>query len=96
MDNQKYYDHLYQCLCDQQENILKQQGKSNIEPPNFGEQIKVWFDQIFMHITENPPVEYVKSIDVKQDSMQNIQEVIYRYAQDHEVPHAVTINIYWL
>ena len=44
MDNQKYYDHLYQCLCDQQENILKQQGKSNIEPPDFGEQINAWFE----------------------------------------------------
>ena len=96
MDNQKYYDHLYQCLCDQQENILKQQGKSNIEPPDFGEQINAWFEQIFAYIAENPPAEYVKSIDVKQDASKNVQEAFYKYTQGKDIPGSVTINIYWI
>ena len=96
MDKQKYYDHLYQCLCDQQDNILKQQGKSKIEPPDFGDQINSWFEQIFAYIAENPPAEYVKSIDVKQDASKNVQEVFYKYTQEKDIPGSVTINIYWI
>ena len=88
--------HFYASYSLRQENILKQQGKSNIEPPDFGEQINAWFEQIFAYIAENPPAEYVKSIDVKQDASKNVQEAFYKYTQGKDIPGSVTINIYWI
>ena len=96
MCGNEYLNYLFELLEKNKQNVLRQEGKSDIENPSYVEQVEIWYGQIKEYISENHPQYYVKSIDVFQDSQQIIKEINYNYCNDLDSYNYLAINIFWL
>jgi hypothetical protein len=86
---------LYSKVGEHKMNAIKQKGKSDIEPIDYGEKIEAWYDQLVRMISMNPPKDYVRAICVTQDSHQIIKEITYQYYIEKN-KEAFFINIFWI
>lgn len=91
-----YCDHLYRSLCRQRQNALRQEGKSNIDPADYADIVDAWYGQIFEYMAKNPPVYYVESVEIRQDSCQVIRELHYVYCSQTNYVEDVSISIFWI
>lgn len=83
-------------LEDHCENDKKQKGKSDIEPIDYVEKTDRWYKQIIKIVEMKPPNDYVKAIEIFQDSLQNIIDINYVYCEVNDYPMMLSINIYWI
>ena len=86
---------LYTKLGEHKMNVLKQKGKSDIEPQDYSQKIEEWYNQLVRMISMNPPKDYVKAICVTQDSHQIIKGIAYQYDIE-KYKEAFFINIFWI
>lgn len=93
MDNY-YYEHLVNMLKDHIANELRQKGKSDIEPVDYVESVEKWYKQIFDFVEKNQPSDFVRSINVFQDSKQTIKKVEYVYSDDKNFTEYLSINVF--
>ena len=75
---------------------LKQKGKSDIYPEDYIEKTRKWYKQIFDFVEMNPPNDFVKSINIFQDSIQNIKNIEYNYLGNDPYRQYLSINIVWI
>lgn len=94
MNSSIYMDNLINNLCRHKENVIKQQGKSDIEPDDYLEKTENWYQSMISLINQNPPSYYVKSLDIKLDENNLISSINYDYYKGAEYPDYVYINIY--
>lgn len=93
---ESYRADLYSKVEEHKISILKQKGKSDIEPKDYEEQIEKWYNQLVGMININPPNDYVKAISVTQDSNQTIKKIIYQYNDLDTNKEDFFINIFWI
>lgn len=94
MSSEVYINHLSDKLLDHKLNVLRQQGKSDIEPPDYCEKTEMWYEQIMDWVNNNPPKDFVKSIDVFQDDYQKIYKIKYSYSEGLTGSTHIAINIF--
>lgn len=93
---ESYLADLYSKVGEHKINILKQKGRSDIEPEDYEEQIEKWYNQLVRMINMTPPKDYVKGICVIQDSNQIIKKIIYQYNGLDTNKEVFFINIFWM
>jgi len=59
MNSSIYMDNLIYNLYRHKENVIKQQGKSDIEPEDYLERTENWYQSMISLINQNPPTYYV-------------------------------------
>ena len=96
MKERHYAEHLISRLKDHCKSELMQKGKSDIEPINYDVQINEWYKQIFDWVEDNPPTNYVRSIEVFQDQFQIIKDIKYNYCENEDSSILISINIFWI
>ena len=89
-----YMDNLINNLYCHKENVIKQQGKSDIEPEDYLEKTEKWYHSMISLIVQNPPTYYVKSLNIKLDEKNFISSIKYDYCKGAEYPEYVYINMY--
>lgn len=89
-----YIDNLINNLYRHKENIIKQQGKSDIESDDYLVRTENWYQSMISLINQNPPSYYVKSLDIKLDENNLIRSINYDFYKGSEYPDYVYINIY--
>lgn len=95
MHDNYYYNHLIYMLKAHQSKELEQIGKSDIEPIDYSDQIEKWYQQLFDFVNkENPPTDFVRSINVYQDDEQTIKKIEYIYCNDVNFTDYLSINIF--
>ncbi len=94
MNNKRYIDHLIRNLLEHKQNVLRQRGKSDIEPYDYVERAEKWYTQIFEYVNVNPPKHYVKSVNIIQDSCQKIHEIKYVYYDEYDYSPYIAINLF--
>ena len=94
MSREVYVNHLIDKLLDHKQNVLRQQGKSDIEPPDYSEKTEMWYEQIIEWVNNNPPKDFVKTIDVFQDDCQKIYRIKYSYSEGLNGCTHIAINIF--
>ena len=87
-------DNLIYNLYRHKENVIKQQGKSDIEPDDYLERTENWYQSMILLINQKPPTNYVKSLDIKLDEDKLICNIEYDYCEDNILSDYVYINIY--
>lgn len=91
-----YLQHLKKRLNEHKLNTIKQSGKSDIDPYDYSLRSEKWYGQICELIEKNKPIDYVSSIRVLQDSVDNIVEVSYVYCTDNAAISNLSIDIFWI
>ena len=94
MNSSIYMDNLINNLYRHKENVIKQQGKSDIEPDDYLESTENWYQSMILLINQKPPTNYVKSLDIKLDEDKLICSIEYDYCEDNIFSDYVYINIY--
>ncbi len=94
MSSVAYVNHLIDKLLNHKLNVLQQQGKSDIEPPDYSEKTEMWYEQIIEWVNNNPPQAFVKSIDVFQNDNQKICKIKYSYSGELKGRTHIAINIF--
>lgn len=94
MNSSIYVDNLINNLLRHKENVIKQQGKSDIEPEDNLERTENWYQSMISLINQNPPTYYVKSLDIKLDEDKLIGSIEYGYCEGNIFSDYVYINIY--
>lgn len=94
MNSSMYMDNLINNLYRYKENIIKQQGKSDIESDDYLERTENWYQSMISLINQNPPSYYVKSLDIKLDEDKLIGSIEYGYCEGNISSDYVYINIY--
>jgi hypothetical protein len=94
MNSSIYVDNLINNLLRHKENVIKQQGKSDIEPEDYLERTENWYQSMISLINQNPPTYYVKSLDIKLDEDKLIGSIEYGYCEGNISSDYVYINIY--
>lgn len=94
MNSSIYMDNLINNLIHHKENIMKQQGKSDIEPDDYLERTENWYQSMISLIYQKPPTYYVKSLNIKLDENNLIGKIQYDFCKGAEYPDYVYINIY--
>ena len=94
MNSSTYVDNLINNLLRHKENVIKQQGKSDIEPDDYLERTENWYQSMISLINQNPPTYYVKSLDIKLDEDKLIGSIEYGYCEGNISSDYVYINIY--
>lgn len=87
-------DNLINNLYCHKENVIKQQGKSDIEPEDYLERTENWYQSMISLINQNPPTYYVKSLDIRLDEDKLICSIEYSYCDSNISSDYVYINIY--
>lgn len=93
MSGEVYLNNLINNLLVHKQNVLRQQGKSDIEPPDYIEKTEMWYADFLEWVNNNPPQNYVRAINVRQDASQHIQQIEYAYCEG-KVPTHIAINIF--
>lgn len=96
MDITKYLNHILACLNEQKNNAINQYGSSDIDSENYLVNVENWYSQLATMININKPIDYVKSINIYQNSSQHIYRITYNYFDDVEYLQPISINIYWI
>lgn len=94
MNSSMYMDNLINNLYRHKENVIKQQGKSDIEPDDYLERTENWYQSMISLINQNPPTYYVKSLDIKLDEDKLVGNIEYGYCEGDISSDYVYINIY--
>lgn len=94
MSGEVYLNNLIHNLLAHKQNVLRQQGKSDIEPPDYVEKTEMWYEQIIDWVNNNPPKDFVKSIDVFQDDYQKIYKIKYSYSEGLTGSTHIAVNIF--
>ena len=94
MSDEVYLNNLIHNLLAHKQNVLRQQGKSDIEPPDYTEKTETWYADLLEWVNNNPPQNHVRAINVRQDASKHIQQIEYAYCEDKSPTH-VSINIFW-
>jgi len=89
-----YMNNLINNLYRHKENVIKQQGKSDIEPEDYLERTENWYQSMISLINQNPPTYYVKSLDIRLDEDKLIGSIEYSYCDSNISSDYVYINIY--
>lgn len=87
-------DNLIYNLYRHKENVIEQQGKSDIEPDDYLERTEKWYQSMISLINQNPPTYYVKSLDIRLDEDKLIGSIEYSYCDSNTSSDYVYINIY--
>lgn len=93
MSGEVYLNNLINNLLVHKQNVLLQQGKSDIEPPDYVEKTEMWYAKLLEWVNNGPPQNYVRAINVIQDAAQDIRKVDYAYCEG-KVPTHIAINIF--
>ena len=91
-----YLDHLKNGLYNHKLNTIKQHKKSDIDPYDYCAKAERWYDQIFRIIETTQPIDNVASIEVFQDSLDNIKRIAYVYFRNGTITVNVSIDIFWI
>ena len=90
-----YLDHLLKGLNYQKQVVIKQLDKIDIAPPDALTLFEEWQQQIIEYAIANPPVYYLKSLILLQDTNQHIQSISYSYCNEFEYSDYVSASICW-
>ena len=90
-----YLDHLLKGLNYQKQIVIKQLDKIDIAPPDALTLFEEWQQQIIEYAIANPPVYYLKSLILLQDTNQHIQSISYSYCNEFEYTDYVSASICW-
>lgn len=93
MSGEVYLNNLINNLLVHKQNVLLQQGKSDIEPPDYIEKTETWYMNLLQWVNNNPPQNYVRAMNIVQDASQVIQKIKYAYCEG-DVPTHIAINIF--
>lgn len=92
--NSAFTEHLLEKLNEHFENIQKQQGKSDIELESGSNITKEWYECILSYITLNPPLQYVKTINLNLDTQFNIINIEYVYCDACDYVSYISVNLF--
>ena len=71
-----FSEKLIQQLQAQQKNELRQYGKSDIDPPDYIDQVHEWYNKLFSYIVMHPPKNYVKEIVFTVDDSDGKERIL--------------------
>ena len=89
----EYMQHLLTSMEESMETVNRQMGKSDIEPPDYAEQIKEWHSSLCEKIREKEPEYYVKSINIYEKGVFDIDSIEYIYFEKDSQIHTTSINL---
>lgn len=89
-----YLDHLIANLYENKQNVIRQKGKSDLDSSDYTEKAEDWYAQILEYVHNNPPIQYVKAINIRYDSISKVQGIEYIYCDEGSYAQYVAINIY--
>lgn len=93
-ENNNYTQHLFFYLARHYGTVIKQKGKTDIEPPNFVEIVLEWYDNLIKNIYEKEPEFYVKAINVYENGQFDINHIEYIYYLTGEKINGVSVNLF--
>ncbi len=91
-----YLNHLLESIEFHKENTLRQKGSSDIEPPNYDDDVDRWFKQLQRFVTLKPPIYYVDAINVYENAAKTIERIEYDYYSSADYKQKIektTINL---
>lgn len=71
MDITKHLNHILACVNELKINAINQYGNSDIDTENYLVNVENWYSQLTTMIHKNQPIDYVKSINIYQNSSQH-------------------------
>lgn len=93
MDN-KYMQHLLQSMAKNMETVRQQMGKTDIEPPDYEEKVSKWHSDILEKISEKEPEYYVRSVNIYENGLFDINHIEYVYFEDDQKISSASINLF--
>ena len=96
MSVNEYMEQIYMSLDMHKANALKQYGKSDLDSPDYKQNVEEWYSQIIDLVNENPPEEYVRSINIYQNSSQYVERISYDYCDKKDFVRCISLGIIWI
>ena len=93
--NEDYIEDLCKKLREKKINVLKQKGISDIENLSDEDDIQAWYSQIEKYINQNPPINYVSSLQIFFDSSQMIVDIKYIFGEKEDFIEQLSLNLFW-
>lgn len=86
-----YLDYLIQSLEIIKKHSIDQQGSSDIEPPDYVEQINRWYSKLFEDLEDYIIDYYVKELLIFEDENRDIKHMVLSYYTPEEPLNGVSI-----
>lgn len=81
----KYRDHAANSLITKANNDINQQGKSNIEPISYVQNIIEWYQKLLMLLDNDPPSYYIRNLVIDSNDNRDIVRYEYEYYETGEI-----------
>lgn len=92
--NDKYIQHLLLSMEKCMETVRRQMGKTDIEPPDYDEKVNKWYAELLEKIREKEPEYYVRSVDIYENGLFDINHIEYIYFSDDQKISTTSINLF--
>ena len=91
---EKYMQHLLLSMEKCMEIVKRQIGKTDIEPPDYEEKVSRWHTDLLEKIHEKEPEDYVRSINIYENGLFDINHIEYVYFADDQKISTTSINLF--
>lgn len=92
--NNKYMQHLLLSMEKCMDTVKRQMGKTDIEPPDYDKKVSKWHSNLLEKISEKEPEYYVRSVNIYENGLFDINHIEYVYFEDDQKISATSINLF--
>ncbi len=90
----KYMQHILSSMEKRIETVISEIGKTDIEPPDYKERVVVWYASIIDKIREKEPEYYVRSVNVYESGLFNVDHIEYVYFEEDSKISNTSVNLF--
>lgn len=89
-----YMQHLLFSMEKNMETVRQQMGKTDIEPPDYEDEVIKWHNELLDKISEKEPEYYVRSVNVYENGLFDIKYIEYIYFDSGKKVYPTSVNLF--